>query len=88
MEVPDNRGLALIESAARKFEWYEAGDLLKTPTPDGRYGNLIGSAAGPLAVGRRADFEVIVDAQPAMRDLDPLADFLPMVRRRRRWLSC
>jgi hypothetical protein len=77
MEVPGNRGLALIESAARKFEWYEPGDLLEVPTPDGRYGNLIGSAAGPLVVERRADFEVVVDVQPAMRDVDPHADFLP-----------
>ncbi len=77
MEVPGDQGLALIESAARKFEWYEPGDLLEAPTPDDRYKDLIGSAAGPLVAGRRADFEVVVDVQPAMRDVDPHADFLP-----------
>ncbi|MXY17814.1 MAG: sulfatase-like hydrolase/transferase [Acidobacteria bacterium] len=77
MEVPGDLNAALIESAARKFEWLDTGELLDIPTPDRRYGDLIGSPAVPAPLAQPGDFEVIVDALPLMRDMDPQADFVP-----------
>ena len=77
MEVSGDLRAALIESAARKFEWFDAGGLLDVPTPDRRYGDLIGRPAVPAPLAQPGDFEVIVDALPMMRDMDPQADFLP-----------
>ena len=72
----DLRG-RLIEAAARKFEWFETDDLLGLPTPDRRYGDLIGRAIEPLRTARPAEFEVVVDALPLMRNVDLQADFVP-----------
>ena len=77
MEVSGDLRAALIESAARKFEWFDAGELLDVPTPDRRYGDLIGRPAVPAPLAQPGDFEVIVDALPMMRDMDPHADFVP-----------
>lgn len=77
MEISGDLHTALIESAARKFEWLEPGALLDIPTPDRRYSELIGSAAMALRGGRPSRFEVVVDALPLMQDVDPQADFLP-----------
>ena len=77
MEVPGDLHAALIESASRKFEWFETGDLLDIRTPDRRYDELIGRAAEPLRAAGPAEFEVVVDALPMMQDVDPQADFVP-----------
>ena len=78
MEVNGDLRAGLIENAARKFEWFATDDLLDaTPTPDRRYGDLIGRAAAPLRATRRAEFEVVVDTLPLLRDVDPQADFVP-----------
>ena len=77
MEAAGDLRAALIESAARKFEWLEAGDPQSTPTPDGRYGDLVGRAADPLRATRQSEIEVVVDALPLLRDVDPEADFVP-----------
>lgn len=77
MEVSGDLQAALIESAARKFEWLEPGALLDIPTPDRRFGELIGRAAMALRGGRPSRFEVVVDALPLMQDVDPQADFIP-----------
>ena len=76
-EAPGDLRAALIESAARKFEWFEAGDPQDTPTPDGRYGGLVGQAADPLRATRQSEIEVVVDALPLLRNVDPEADFVP-----------
>ena len=76
-EVAGDLHAALIESASRKFEWLDTGELLDIPTPDRRYGDLIGRPAVPAPLALPGDFEVIVDALPMMRDMDPQADFLP-----------
>ncbi len=76
-EVPGDLRGALIESAGRKFEWLEPGALLDVPTPDRRFGELIGRAAMALRGGRPSQFEVVVDALPLMQDVDPQADFIP-----------
>ena len=76
-EAPGDLRAALIESAARKFEWFDAGGLLDVPTPGRRYGDLIGRPAVPAPLAQPGDFEVVVDALPLMRDMDPQADFLP-----------
>ena len=77
MEVPGDLHAALIESASRKFEWFETGDLLDVRTPDRRYDELISRAVEPLRAAGPAEFEVIVDALPMMQDVDPQADFVP-----------
>ena len=77
MEMKGNLLAALIENAARKFERFEAGDLLASPTPDRRYGDLIGRATAPLRAARPAEFEVVVDTLPLLRNVDPQADFVP-----------
>ena len=77
MEAAGDLRAALIESAARRFEWLEAGDPQSTPTPDGRYDDLIGRAADPLRASRQSEIEVVVDALPLLRDVDPEADFVP-----------
>ena len=76
-EAPGDLRAALIESAARKFEWFDTGELLDIPTPDRRYADLIGSPAVPAPLAQPGDFEVIVDALPMMQDMDPQADFVP-----------
>ena len=77
LEHPGDLRAALLESASRKYEWFEAGDLLRLATPDRRYDDLLGRAAGPMLAGRPAEFEVVVDALPLMRNVDPEADFVP-----------
>ena len=77
MEVPGDLGAALLESASRKYEWFEEGDLLDIPVPDRRYRDLIGRAAEPLLAAHSADFEVVVDTLPLMQDVDLEADFVP-----------
>ena len=77
LEAPADLLAALIESAARRFEWLEAGDPQSTPTPDGRYDDLVGRAADPLRASRQSEIEVVVDALPLLRDVDPEADFVP-----------
>ena len=68
---------ALIESAARKFGWLETGNPLDVPTPEGRYGDLIGRAVDPLRAGQPAAVDVVVDALPLIQEADPDADFVP-----------
>lgn len=54
----------LTESAARKFSWLGTGDPLDVPTPEGRYGELIGQAVDPLRAVEPSAVEVTVDALP------------------------
>ena len=77
LEQPGDLRTALLESASRKYEWFEAGDLLGLATPERRYDDLLGRAAGPMLAGQPAAFEVVVDALPLMQDVDPEADFVP-----------
>ena len=77
LERPGDLRAALLESASRKFEWFETGDLLGLPTPDRLYDDLIGRAAGPLLARQPAALEVVVDTLPLLRDVDPEADFVP-----------
>ena len=77
MEAPGDLRRALIEGAARKFSWLGTGNPLDVPTPEGRYGELIGRAVDPLRDVRPATVEVVVDAQPRMQEVDPDADFIP-----------
>ena len=76
-EAPGDLRAALIDSAARKFERFEAGDPQDTPTPGGRYGELVGQAADPLRAPRQSAVEVVVDVLPLLRNVDPEADFVP-----------
>jgi len=68
---------ALVEGAARKFSSLRTGNPLDVPTPEGRYGELIGRPVDQLRAGRPATVEVVVDAQPRMQEVDPNADFIP-----------
>lgn len=68
---------ALIEGAARKFSWLGTGHPLDVPTPEGRYGELIGQAVDPLRAVAPSAVEVTVDALPLMQEVDPDADFIP-----------
>lgn len=77
LEHPGDLRAALLESASRKYEWFEAGDLLGLATPDRRYDHLIGRAAGPMLAGQPAEFEVVVDTRLRLQDVDPDADFVP-----------
>lgn len=77
MEVAGDLGQALLEGAARKFRWLETGNPLDVPTPEGRYGELVGRAADPLRTAQSSALEVVVDALPLMREVDPDADFIP-----------
>lgn len=77
MERAGDLRLALIEGAARKLRWFRTGNPLDVPTPEGRYGELIGRAVGPLRAVRPAAFELVVDALPRMQDIDLDADFIP-----------
>ena len=77
LEQPGDLHPALLESAARKYEWFEEGDLLGLATPDRRYDDLLGRAAGPMLAGRPAEFEVVVDTLPLLQDVDPEANFVP-----------
>lgn len=77
MEVPGDLRRALVEGAARKFTWFGTGDLLDAPTPEGRYGELIGRAVDPLRDVRPASVEVVIDGLPLMQEVDPEADFIP-----------
>ena len=76
-EAPGDLRAALIESASRKFEWFDTGELLDIPTPDRRYDDLIDRPAVPAPLAQPGDFEVIVDALPMLQDMDPQSDFLP-----------
>ena len=77
VEAPGDLRAAVIESAARKFDWLETGNPLDAPTPGGRYGELIGEAADELRAPLPSAIEVVVDALPLMQDVDPQADFVP-----------
>lgn len=77
MEVPGDLRRASIEGAARKFGWLGTGNPLDVPTPEGRYGELIGRAVDPLRTVRPAAIEVVVDALPLLQEVDPDADFIP-----------
>ena len=77
VEVPGDLVAGLVESAARKFEWFATGDPLDVSAFHGRYGELIGRAVDPLRAARPADVQVVVDALPMLRDVDPAADFVP-----------
>ncbi len=77
VEVPGDLVAGLVESAARKFEWFATGDPLDVSAFHGRYGELIGRAVDPLRAVRPADVQLVVDALPMLRDVDPDADFVP-----------
>lgn len=77
IEAPGDLRADLLRSVARKFDRFETGNPLDTPTPDDRYGELIGRAAGEMLVPEPAGFEVVVDSRPLLRDVNPAADFLP-----------
>lgn len=77
MEAPGDLRRASIEGAARRFSWLGTGSPLDVPTPEGRYGELIGRAVDQLRAVRPAAVEVVVDASPLMEDVDPDGDFVP-----------
>ena len=77
VEAPGDLVATLVESAARKFEWFATGDPLDIRAFHGRNGELIGRAADPLRAARPADVQVVVDVLPLLRDVDPEADFVP-----------
>ena len=77
IEVPGDLRAGLLQSVARKFDLFETGDPMDAPTPDGRYDDLIGRAAGEMRARESAAIEVVVDTLPLLRDVDPDADFVP-----------
>ena len=77
VEAPGDLSAALVESAARKFEWFSTGDPLDIRAFHGRHGELIGRAADPLRAARPANIQVVVDALPLLQDVDLEADFVP-----------
>lgn len=77
MEAPGDLRRAVIEGAARKFSWFRTGNPLDVPTPEDRYGTLIGRAVDQLRTVQPAPVEVLVDALPLMQEVDPDGDFVP-----------
>ncbi len=77
MEAAGDLRRSLIEGAAQKFRRLETGNPLDVPTPEGRYGELIGRAVDPLRAMQPASVEVVVDTLPLLRNVDPDADFIP-----------
>lgn len=77
IEAPGDLRPGLLRSVARKFDRFETGNPLDAPTPGGRYGELIGRAASEMLIPDAADFEVVVDSRPLLRDVNPAADFVP-----------
>ena len=77
VEAPGDLVATLVESAARKFEWFSTGDPLDIRAFHGPYGELIGRAADPLRAARSADVQVVVDVLPLLRDVDPGGRFRP-----------
>ena len=77
IEAPEDLRAGLLRSVARKFDRFETGNPLDMPTPDDRYGELIGRAASEMLIPDPADFEVVVDSGPLLRDVNPAADFVP-----------
>ncbi len=77
IEAPSDLRAGLLRSVARKFDRFETGNPLDAPTPDDRFGDLIGRAASEILSPDPADFEVVVDSLPLLRDVNPAADFVP-----------
>ncbi len=77
METAGDFRRALVEGAARKFSRFRTGNPLDVPTPEGRYGELIGRAVDQLRALQPAAVEVVVDDLPLMREVDPDGDFIP-----------
>ena len=77
IEAPSDLRAGLLRSVARKFDRFETGNPLDPPTPDDRFGDLIGRAASGMLSPDPADFEVVVDSLPLLRDVNPAADFVP-----------
>ena len=77
VEAPGDLRDALMQGVARKFALFESGDPLDVPTPDGRYGDLVGRAADQLRAGQPAAIEVVVDGLPLLRDVNPDGGFIP-----------
>ena len=72
---PGDLGAAIAESVAHKFERFEAGDPARPRL--GEYGRIVGMPVADLLSDRLAHFEVVVDDLPALREVDPHADFVP-----------
>lgn len=78
VEGPRDILAEVVESAARKFEWFATGDPLDIRAFHGRYGELIGRPADALRAARPSDLRVVVDTSRLLQDVDPEAEFLPV----------
>ena len=76
-EAPADLSAELADTVARKFAIFENGSPFDPPRTGREYGRLVGEPAAAYASGRRAPFEVTLDAPALLDDVRPDADFVP-----------
>lgn len=72
---PGDLGTAIARSVAHKYERFENGDPARPRL--GEHDAIVGVPVAELASDGLAPFDIVIDTLPALRDVDPEADFVP-----------